>query len=175
MEEQLILVDEKDNEIGYLDKLSVHKEGLLHRAFSVFIFNSKDELLLQQRADVKYHSAGLWTNTCCSHPVFGEDISQTINRRMQEEMGLECNVDFKFRFIYQTPFDNGLIEHELDYVYFGRCDDIPMANPKEVKDWKYMNLEKLEEEILNHPHKYSSWLKICLDEIMKHFETKSNA
>ncbi len=173
--EQLILVDEKDNEIGYMDKLSVHREGLLHRAFSVFIFNSKDELLLQQRADTKYHSAGLWTNSCCSHPVFGEEIYETINRRMKEEMGLCCSVDFKFSFIYQTNFDNGLTEHELDYVYFGRCDDVPRANLNEVKDWKYMNLEKLKEDIWYHPQNYTSWLQICLNEIMKYIEIKSQS
>lgn len=166
MKEQLILVDEEDNETGAMDKLSVHQRGLLHRAFSVFIFNSKDELILQQRAEEKYHSAGLWSNTCCSHPVAGEEISNTIRRRMKEEMGLQCEVYFKFKFIYEIQFENGLTEHEYDHVYFGESDDIPVPDPAEVKDWRYISLEDLRKEISLNPQDFSEWLKICLPKVM---------
>jgi isopentenyl-diphosphate delta-isomerase len=174
MKELLILVDEKDHQIGLLDKLTVHQTGVLHRAFSVFIFNANDELLLQQRADEKYHSAGLWSNTCCSHPLSGEKTDDAVNRRLEEEMGLQCNTDFKFSFIYKMPLENGLTEHEFDHVYFGRSDDAPKLNLNEVKDWKYLSLQKLKEEILLNPQIYSAWLKICLPEVMKHFVETSN-
>ena len=119
MKEYLILVDEKDNELGSMEKLQVHEKGLLHRAFSVFIFNTKGELLLQQRASEKYHSPNLWTNTCCSHPRTGEKTTNAVERRLMEEMGMQCDTTFQFQFLYKAYFDNGLIEHELDHVYFG--------------------------------------------------------
>ena len=172
MKEQLILVDEQDNQTGALDKLSVHQKGLLHRAFSVFIFNSKDELLLQQRAQDKYHSSLLWSNTCCSHPLSGEDISDTLERRLEEEMGLKCKTQFVFRFVYKIFFENGLTEHEWDHVYFGRSDELPKPNPEEVKDWKYISLEKLSEEISSNPENFSGWLNICFPEVIKHFKNK---
>lgn len=172
MQDQLILVNEKDDQTGTMDKLTVHQRGLLHRAFSVFIFNSNDELLLQQRADEKYHSSLLWSNTCCSHPVNGERITDTVKRRLEEEMGLKCNTYFAFRFIYKIPFENGLTEHEWDHVYFGQCDDLPVPNPGEVRDWKYISLEKLTNEISLNPEKFSGWLKICLPDVIKHFKTK---
>ncbi len=161
----LILVDEHDNQIGLLDKLAVHQRGLLHRAFSVFIFNSKDELLLQQRADEKYHSSDLWSNTCCSHPLSDENITDAIARRLSDEMGLFCHTEFKFSFIYKIQFENGLTEHELDYVYFGRSDEIPKPDLREVKDWKYLSLEKLKKEIDSNPEKFSAWLRICLPKV----------
>lgn len=172
MQDQLILVNEEDDQTGTMDKLTVHQRGLLHRAFSVFIFNSNDELLLQQRADEKYHSSLLWSNTCCSHPVNGERITDTVKRRLEEEMGLKCNTYFAFRFIYKIPFENGLTEHEWDHVYFGQCDDLPVPNPGEVRDWKYISLEKLTNEISLNPEKFSGWLKICLPDVIKHFKTK---
>ncbi|MEO8852477.1 MAG: isopentenyl-diphosphate Delta-isomerase [Ginsengibacter sp.] len=172
MQDQLILVNEEDDQTGTMDKLTVHQRGLLHRAFSVFIFNSNDELLLQQRADEKYHSSLLWSNTCCSHPVNGERITDTVKRRLEEEMGLKCNTYFAFRFIYKIPLENGLTEHEWDHVYFGQCDDLPVPNPGEVKDWKYISLEKLTNEISLNPEKFSGWLKICLPDVIKHFKTK---
>jgi isopentenyl-diphosphate Delta-isomerase len=170
MNEQLILVDEQDNETGTMDKLSVHEKGLLHRAFSVFVFNSKSELLLQQRADGKYHSGGLWSNTCCSHPIKGEEVLKTIQRRIKDEMGIQCEAAFKFKFIYKMPFENGLTEYELDYVYFGRSDEIPRPNPEEVKGWKYLNLQQLINNISSEPQNYSVWLKVCLPEVMDHFK-----
>lgn len=161
----LILVDEKDNETGTLDKLSVHQQGLLHRAFSVFIFNDKGELLLQQRADEKYHSPGLWSNTCCSHPLSGEEIVDTIQRRLEEEMGMQCPIEFKFTFIYKAQFENGLTEYELDHIYFGKSNDIPKHNPAEVKAWKYISLHNLKEAIAQHPEDYTAWLKIALSRV----------
>jgi isopentenyl-diphosphate delta-isomerase len=170
MNDLLILVDENDNEIGLMEKLSVHQTGSLHRAFSVFIFNSKGELLLQQRADDKYHSGGLWTNTCCSHPVNGEQIKSTIKKRLKEEMGIECETDFQFSFIYKTEFSNGLTEHELDHVYFGKSDQLPVPNIFEAKDWKYIDLEQLRQSIDKNPQDYSYWLKICLPQVIKKFD-----
>ncbi len=167
MNDLLILVDENDNEIGLMEKFSVHQTGSLHRAFSVFIFNSKGELLLQQRAEDKYHSGGLWTNTCCSHPVNGEEIKSTVKKRLKEEMGIECETVFQFSFIYKTQFGNGLTEHELDYVYFGKSDARPMLNSLEAKDWKYISLQNLQKAILQNPNDYTTWLRICLPEVIK--------
>lgn len=161
----LILVDTNDKEIGFMNKLAVHKAGVLHRAFSVFIFNKEGELLLQQRADTKYHSAGLWSNTCCSHPVKGEEFENTIARRLKEEMGIVCPVHFQFSFIYKAVFDNGLIENELDHVYFGTTNERPQPNIQEVKDWKYMSMQELKKEINAHPEKFSAWLKICFPKV----------
>jgi len=175
MNDLLILVDQNDNEIGLMEKLAVHQTGSLHRAFSVFVFNSKGELLLQQRADGKYHSGGLWTNTCCSHPVNGEEIGSTIKKRLKDEMGIECETNFQFSFIYKAEFDNGLIEHELDHVYFGKSDEIPMLNLLEAKDWKYISLESLEKVIHQNPNDYTAWLRICLPQvIIKVDEEKQN-
>jgi isopentenyl-diphosphate delta-isomerase len=175
MNELLILVDEKDNACGKMDKQSVHELGLLHRAFSVFIFNTKGELLLQQRADGKYHSAGLWTNTCCSHPRYGEELSEAVPRRLMEEMGIECKTDFAFSFLYKTTFENGLIEHELDHVFFGVSDDVPVPESSEVKDWKYLRLGVLEAQIRLYPDQYTAWLKICLPRVMNHIVEKTNS
>jgi isopentenyl-diphosphate delta-isomerase len=173
-EDLLILVDENDRELGTLGKLSVHQKGLLHRAFSIFVFNSKDELLLQQRADGKYHSEGLWTNTCCSHPRHGEKISAAVHRRLKEEMGMQCDLKFEFNFIYKMPFANGLTEHELDHVYFGRSDGLPRPDKNEVKNWKYISLPKLKEEIAFNPHHFSGWLNICLPKVMEYFTRKTS-
>lgn len=165
MNEQLILVDDQDNQVGVMDKLSVHQQGLLHRAFSIFIFNSQNQLLLQQRAANKYHSSLLWSNTCCSHPLNNEIITDTIKRRLQEEMGLVCDTKFAFTFIYKSPFANGLTEFELDHVYIGRSDELPKPNSEEVRDWKYISLENLEKEISLNPGNFSEWLRICLPRV----------
>jgi isopentenyl-diphosphate delta-isomerase len=174
MEDLLILVDENDNETGSLNKRDAHQSGVLHRAFSVFIFNQKGEILLQQRSDEKYHSAGLWSNTCCSHPVKGENIDVAVSRRMKEEMGLECTTHFQFSFIYKAALENGLIEHELDHVYFGESDDVPIPDRSEVQDWKYVRPEKLRKELISHPHRYSAWLKICFPSVERILSQKSN-
>lgn len=166
--DQVILVDEQDNETGVMDKLSVHQTGLLHRAFSVFVFNSHAELLLQQRADGKYHSPGLWSNTCCSHPKPGEKTADACKRRLMEEMGISCELEFSFSFIYKFKFSNGLTEHEFDHVYFGRTDGLPDLNKAEVKDWKYIGLSDLENDISLHPENYTAWLKICMPKLKEH-------
>lgn len=170
MNEFLILVDEHDKPWGKLEKDQVHQLGLLHRAFSVFIFNSKGELLLQQRAEGKYHSAGLWTNTCCSHPRFGEEINDAVERRLEEEMGLRCKTQFIFSFIYESKFENGLTEHEFDHVYYGVSDDVPKPNLSEVSHWKYVDLPSLEKDLATSPEKYTVWLKICLPKLIQHLE-----
>jgi isopentenyl-diphosphate delta-isomerase len=167
-DELVILVDIQDNETGIQDKLSVHQLGLLHRAFSVFVFNSKNELILQQRADGKYHSPGLWTNTCCSHPKPGEKTIDACKRRLMEEMGMSCDLKFGFSFTYRCEFSNGLTEHEFDHVYVGYTDDLPVLNYTEVKDWKYINIIELENEIQLHPEKFTEWLKICFHKLIEH-------
>lgn len=159
--EYVVLVDEQDNELGTMEKMQAHREGKLHRAVSVFIFNSKQELLLQKRADEKYHSAGLWTNTCCSHPYHNEKPEVAAHRRLQQEMGLICELKFAFTFIYKAYLDNNLTEHELDYVYIGVSDNLPKQNPAEVSDWKYISVNELDAEIKSHPENYTEWFKIC--------------
>ena len=161
----IILVDENDKELGRQEKLKVHKEGKLHRAFSVFIFNSKNELLLQKRASVKYHSAGLWTNTCCGHPI--DNIKKDAEKRLHEEMGLACNLEEKFSFIYKTRLENGLIVHEYDHVFFGRYDNPPEPNPNEVDEWIWIPLDKLKADIEKKPERYTPWLRVIIDDIAK--------
>lgn len=165
MIEEVILVDESDMPIGTMEKLEAHKKGLLHRAFSVFIFNSKGELLLQQRALSKYHSAGLWTNTCCSHPRPNEETLDAANRRLIEEMGLNCTLNYKTHFIYKTIFDNSLTEHEYDYVYFGNCSDEPQINKNEVEDYVWQHPDKIKGEIKKQPEKFTSWFKIAMEKL----------
>lgn len=169
MTDSVILVDENDNETGYLDKLEAHQKGVLHRAFSVLIFNSAGELLLQKRADNKYHSAGLWTNTCCSHPRPNEPMPEAVQRRLKEEMGIECETNFGYKFLYRAKLDNGLIEHELDYVFIGMCDDKPVINLEEVSDWKFISLVNLRKDLIKNPTDYTYWFK----EIMNHPELES--
>lgn len=160
MEEQVILVDEQDNPIGLMSKLEAHQKAVLHRAFSVFIFNDKGELMLQQRAKHKYHSPGLWTNTCCSHQREGESNVQAGKRRLQEEMGFTTELSEVTSFIYKAPFDNGLTEHEFDHVLLGYYEDDPEINPDEVASWKWMPLEEVNNDIDNHPDIYTVWFVI---------------
>jgi isopentenyl-diphosphate Delta-isomerase len=134
--EEVILVNKSDEVLGYMEKMEAHKRGLLHRAFSVFIFNNNGELLMQKRASDKYHSGGLWTNTCCSHPRKHESLSTAAQRRLKEEMGMEVSLSPKFHFIYKSSLDQGLIEHELDHVFFGNSDQTPVLNKAEAEDWK---------------------------------------
>lgn len=167
MNEYLILVDENDVEYGVMEKLQVHQSGFLHRAFSIFIFNSKGELLIQQRASGKYHSGGLWTNSCCSHPRQGESVAEAVTRRLKEEMGMVCETRFLFSFIYKATFENGLTEHEYDHVYFGMSDETPVPDKSEVQAWKYMSIPELDMDIRNNPGLYTEWLKICMPELKK--------
>jgi isopentenyl-diphosphate Delta-isomerase len=166
-EQFLILVDEKDRAWGQLEKMEVHQLGLLHRAFSVFIFNSKGELLMQQRAEDKYHSASLWSNTCCSHPQFGEDLKDAVNRRLLEELGLTVETEFLFSFIYKIKFGNGLTEHEFDHVFFGISDRKPSPDPTEIKNIKYMSPEELDTDLEANPQHYSEWLRLCFKDILQ--------
>jgi isopentenyl-diphosphate delta-isomerase len=166
--EQVILVDENNNELGLMDKQEAHEKAVLHRAFSVFIFNAKGELLLQQRALSKYHSGGLWTNTCCSHPRPGENTINAAHRRLQEEMGFDCELNEKFHFIYKAPFDNGLTEHELDFIYTGIYDGIPHINTEEVNACKWILMDDLVKEIKTSPDQYTAWFKIILEEYLQH-------
>ena len=164
MKEQVILVDEQDNPIGLMEKIEAHEKALLHRAFSVFIFNDKKELMLQQRAADKYHSPLLWTNTCCSHQRDGETNLEAGKRRLQEEMGFVCELKEVFSFIYKAPFDNGLTEHELDHVMIGYFNDKPIINKEEVDFYKWMNLDDVKNDITNHPEIYTEWFKIIFKE-----------
>lgn len=163
-EEQVILVDEKDNPVGLMEKIKAHEEARLHRAFSVFVINKKGELLLQQRALHKYHSPGLWTNTCCSHQRQGETNIEAGRRRLREEMGLDCELEEMFWFIYRADFDNGLTEHELDHVMVGHSEDDPVINPDEVAAYKWMDMESVRQDIKNRPDIYTEWFKIIFEE-----------
>lgn len=158
-EEMLILVDKNDNETGFSGKTEVHAKGLLHRAFSIFIINDKNEWLLQQRAETKYHSAGLWTNACCGHPVKGENTENAAIRRLNEEMGFGCDLKKLFNFTYRASFENGLTEHELDYVYLGKWNSNPLPNADEVQNWKWQSTEAVLEDIKNNPENYTFWFK----------------
>jgi isopentenyl-diphosphate delta-isomerase len=161
--DQVVLVDEHDREIGLEEKLSAHKRGVLHRAISVFVFNSRGQTMLQQRADSKYHCAGLWSNTCCSHPFKGETVLESAHRRLREEMGFDCDLEEAFSFIYKANVGHGLTEHELDHVIFGIYDGEPSMNRSEAKDWKWSYLNALKEDAKKNPESYTPWLKILLD------------
>ena len=163
MEEQVILVDEQDNPIGLMPKLEAHQKAVLHRAFSVFILNAKGELMLQQRAKHKYHSPGLWTNTCCSHQRQGETNIQAGMRRLQEEMGFTTDLNEIISFIYKAPFDNGVTEHELDHVMVGYTEEAPVINPEEVANWKWMDMDTLAEDIQQQSELYTAWFKIIFN------------
>ncbi|MDX2172228.1 MAG: isopentenyl-diphosphate Delta-isomerase [Bacteroidota bacterium] len=163
--EEVILVDIFDNAIGRMEKLEAHQKGVLHRAFSVFIFNDNNELLLQRRALSKYHSAGLWTNTCCSHPRPGEETLEAANRRLKEEMGMEVDLDFKTSFTYKTEFENGLTEHEFDYVYFGNSNNAPVINTEEVAEFIWLGIDEIKERIKLSPNEFTSWFKIAIEKL----------
>jgi isopentenyl-diphosphate delta-isomerase len=164
---KVILVDENDNEIGIEEKLRAHIEGKLHRAFSIFLFNDKNEILLQQRAFSKYHSGGLWTNTCCSHPQPNSTIEHDIADRMLFEMGIVCKLNWQFTFKYKAIFDNGITENEYDHVYTGYYEDAPIINPEEVENWKWISVSELKEDISINPKKYTEWFKVALPMIVE--------
>ena len=166
----LILVNENDEPIGKMEKMEAHEKALLHRAFSVFILNSDGEILMQQRALNKYHSAGLWTNTCCSHQFPNEKSLDAANRRLMEEMGISADLEFLFKFQYKAPFDNGLTEHEIDHVFLGNSNELPKVNKKEVNDYKYMSVEKLKEDIDKKSEDYTVWFKIIFEKFNNYFK-----
>jgi isopentenyl-diphosphate delta-isomerase len=163
--EQVILVNEKDEPTGTMEKMEAHLSGALHRAFSIFIFNSKDEMLLQQRAVGKYHNGELWTNACCSHPAPGETTLAAANRRLQEEMGFTTPLEKAFDFTYKASFENGLTEHEFDHVFVGIYDGEIKINKAEVKDYCFKTVDELEASLKGHPENFTAWFKIAFPKI----------
>lgn len=163
----VILVDENDVPRGIMEKMEAHRKGELHRAFSIFVFNSNNELLLQRRALNKYHSGGLWSNTCCSHPLPDENIKESAHKRLQEEMGFDCILNNSFHFIYKTELDNGLIEHEFDHVFIGHYDNNPIINTEEAMDWKYMAIDEIKENLKINPEQYTVWFKIIFEKVLE--------
>ena len=170
MKEFVVLVDQDDQKLGLMEKQQAHVAGLLHRAFSVFVFNSNGELMIQQRAASKYHSPTLWTNTCCSHPRDHETYEQAAHRRLQEEMGFDCDLEFKFSFIYKAHLDNNLTEHELDHVFIGTFDEEPQLNPDEVMAYRWVDLMDLKKDIEKNPQNYTAWFKIIFENYVSYIE-----
>lgn len=170
--QQVILVDENNNEIGIEEKILAHKKGSMHRAFSIFIFNRENELLLQKRAKSKYHSSDLWSNTCCSHPRPGMNIFSEMKSRLMAEMGFICEINWAFDFTYISKFDNNLIENEYDSVYIGYFNGNPIPNENEVSDWKWENLGKISTLIKLYPEKYSTWFIIALPKVIDFLQKK---
>jgi isopentenyl-diphosphate delta-isomerase len=166
--EKIILVDEKDNEIGSGEKVKVHQEGKLHRAFSIFVFNSKGELLLQKRSKSKYHSGGLWSNTCCSHPRPDQNLKEEAERRLMEEMGIDCKLKEVFSFLYKANLGN-LTEYEFDHLFVGNFDGNPRLNKEEAEDWKWIKINELRKEIDKNPEEFTAWLKICLKKYLSYW------
>lgn len=166
MEEFVVLIDREDQPIGLMEKQQAHLAGLLHRAFSVFVFNSKGELLIHQRAAEKYHSPKLWTNTCCSHPRENESYEQAAHRRLKEEMGFDCAIEEKFHFIYKAELEPGLFEHELDRVFTGFYEGEMNLNPEEVMDAKWISIEDLKKDMAENPDNYTVWFKIIFAEYL---------
>ncbi len=169
-EENVILVNEQDQQIGLMPKLEAHQKAVLHRAFSVFVLNDKNEVMLQQRAHQKYHSPLLWTNTCCSHQREHESNIEAGTRRLQEEMGFATELKELFHFIYKAPFDNGLTEHELDHVMIGRYNGLPEINIEEVEAWKWMAIDDIKKDMQNDPENYTVWFRIIFDEFYHYLE-----
>lgn len=160
----IALVNNNDEIVGYEDKLKVHQDGLLHRAFSIIVFNINNEILLQKRASTKYHSPGLWTNTCCSHLPKNQRFYVYMRNRLKDEMGLDCELEFKFKFTYKAEFPNGLIEHETDHVYFGYWNGTPEINPEEADDYKWISIKDLKKDMNINPENYTYWFKEILKE-----------
>lgn len=162
----LILVNESDEPIGTMEKMQAHREGLLHRAFSIFIFNKKRQMLLHQRADEKYHSGGLWTNACCSHPIPGEELIISAQRRLQEEMGFQCPLEEIFSFVYKAELDNNLVEHEFDHVLVGTYEGDIVPNKEEVQDFGYYSVDDIQRLLEKNPEDFTAWFKIAFPKVM---------
>jgi isopentenyl-diphosphate delta-isomerase len=175
VKEQVILVNEADEPQGLMEKMEAHEKGLLHRAFSVFVFNEKNELLMQQRAKSKYHSGGLWTNTCCSHPRDGEKTIDAAHRRLIEEMGFDCDIKKLTDFVYKAKLDHGLTEHEFDHVFVGQWQGVPNINTEEVESYQWMDVESVERDIARNPDRYTAWFKIIYQEFLTHVRHASNS
>lgn len=161
--EQLILVDAEDRELGVSDKLQAHLTGTLHRAFSIFVFDKRKQLLIQKRALTKYHSGGLWSNTVCGHPRPGENTIDAAHRRLKEEMGFDCELYLIFNFLYRAEMSNRLIEHEYDHVFVGSFDGEPHPETQEVAAWRWISKPDLESDLREHPEKYSYWLRVAVN------------
>jgi len=169
---KVILVDKKDKEIGREEKIKAHREGKLHRSFSIFLFNKKGELLIQKRAKSKYHSPGLWSNTCCSHPRPDRNLEDEAKRRLKEEMGIvKCNLKEVFNFIYNQKVGD-LTEHEFDHVFFGTFEGNPKPNPDEAESWKWVNIIELKKDIKENPGKYTAWFKLILDRVIRKYGSR---
>ena len=174
MNDYVILVDENNNQIGLEEKILAHKKNLLHRAFSIFIFNDSFEILLQKRAPNKYHSGNLWTNTCCSHPLENLSLVESAKKRLVEEMGIKANLNEVFSFIYQAEFGNGLSEYEYDHVLFGISNNKPILNPDEAIDYKWIKISDLKAQIEKNPGNFTVWLQIMINNYFKYFEDYEN-
>ena len=174
MNDYVILVDENNNQIGLEEKILAHKKNLLHRAFSIFIFNDSFEILLQKRAPNKYHSGNLWTNTCCSHPQENLSLVESAKKRLVEEMGIKANLNEVFSFIYQAEFENGLSEYEYDHVLFGISNNQPILNPDEAIDYKWIKISDLKAQIEKNPGNFTVWLQIMINNYFKYFEDYEN-
>ena len=173
--EKVIWVDANDQQIGLMEKIEAHEKALLHRAFSVFVFNDAGETMVQQRAAHKYHSPGLWTNTCCSHQREGESNIEAGKRRLQEEMGFTTDLEEVLSFIYHAPFDNGLTEQEYDHILVGKYNEEPKINPDEVASWKWMSLKDIKKDMQVNPDEYTAWFKIIFEKFYLHIEEQSSA
>jgi len=169
-EKKVVLVDKNDNQIGLMPKMEAHQKGILHRAFSIFIINSQNQILLQKRSANKYHSAGLWTNTCCSHPIEGENIIDAGSRRLHEEMGIKTDLKVAFNFTYKAELENGLIEHEYDYVLIGEFNGTPKLNKDEAEDWKWISIEEVRKDIIENETDYTVWFVIAFEYFYKNFK-----
>tara|TARA_B100000989_G_scaffold282386_1_gene247409 strand:+ start:5582 stop:6115 length:534 start_codon:yes stop_codon:yes gene_type:complete len=171
---RVVLVDKKNNEVGTEDKLVAHKKGLLHRAFSIFIFNDKKDILLQKRSSIKYHSAGLWSNTCCSHPYNKKSIVEYANERLVQEMGIQTKLKEFFSFIYKVKFNNGLTEYEYDHIFFGKYNFDPLLNKDEASNFKWIKFKQLRSEIKQNPTKFTFWLKKIAEDYSTYFINYEN-
>ena len=172
MIQKVILVNENDEVLGSMEKLEAHLKGALHRAFSIFIFNDQKELLIHQRAFDKYHSPGLWTNTCCSHPFPEETTLDAANRRLEEEMGMQCSLTPIFTFVYKAGFENGLTEHEFDHVFVGYYDGEILFNKEEVDDYYFGTIEEINEKIQFNPSHYTPWFLIAFPRVCEWWKSK---
>lgn len=168
MEEKVILVNKHDQPIGEMEKMEAHRKGELHRAISVLVFNNRNELMLQQRALSKYHTPGLWSNTCCSHPRPGESSLQAASRRLMEEMGFQCMLEKSFDFIYRADFPNGLIEHEFDHIFIGRYNEDPRINPEEAESFRWISLIDLRKEMKETPENFTIWFRLIMEQLPEH-------
>jgi len=168
METLVILVDDKDIQIGLMEKMEAHRKAMLHRAVSVFIIDSKGEWIMQKRAHHKYHSKGLWTNACCTHPLPGESEEESASRRLMEEMGIQCSLNKLFTFIYKEEMENGLTEHEYDHVFLGISDSTPEINTDEAESWTKISFDKLHQQVIDHPEQYTYWFKEIYQKVNTH-------